>query len=550
MRLLLAALICSTAAAAVGDEPARPNVLVILADDLGFSDLGCYGGEIETPRIDALAAGGVRFTQCYTSARCCPSRASLLTGLHPHEAGIGSFANERNPNLKRGEAYYGQLLDDTATFAEVLRPAGYRTFAVGKWHVGDIDPTARGFEQFYGYLRGYEQDQWSPDRYVRLPEGTPPELSYAVGDFYATDVFTDYALEFLKQAEETPDQPWLLYLAHSSPHFPVQAPRDTVDKYYERYLAGWDVLRERRFGRQRASGLATDAWTLTGRSVVPVDKPMLTAGYGGKPNPAWDTLDEDRRKDLARRMAVFAAMVDHVDRGVGRLTDYLKQTGQFEDTLILFLSDNGACYEWGPFGFDGPSRRAGATLHRGEDLLAMGGPGTYHAYGSGWTNLCNTPLRLYKHFTHEGGLSSPLIAHWPKRFAARSDWERTPVHLMDIAPTLAAVAGASQPEEVRGQPPRPFSGVDLSPLFEGGEIAPRTLAFEHQKARALRDGRWKAVWSKRMPWQIAWELYDIEADRCETRDLAAEEPKVLKRLVGEWESWAKRVGAEPFVKRP
>jgi arylsulfatase A-like enzyme len=381
-------LLLCLAAAPLAASADRPNVLLILADDLGYSDLGCYGGEIPTPNLDALAARGLRFTQCTTSARCCPTRASLLTGLHPHQAGVGSFAT-RKPDKKRGPAYLGHLNERCATLAEVLGGAGYSTWMVGKWHVGLPGPVERGFEEFYGFTQGYEQDQWRPELYQRLPEGRAPELDPE--RFYATDVFTDYALEFLRQARED-ERPWFLYLAHGAPHFPVQAPPETTATLVERYRRGWDELRSERFERQRASGLATDAWRLSPRSLVPVDREDL-AGYPGEPNPPWDELEPQRREDLAHRMAVFAAMVQHVDMGVGRLVADLEAHGQLEDTLIVFLSDNGACYEWGPFGFDGPSRKAGATLHRGEDLARMGGPGTYHAYGSAWANLGNTPLR-------------------------------------------------------------------------------------------------------------------------------------------------------------
>jgi len=518
--------------ATVAQANERPNVLLILADDLGYSDLGCYGGEVPTPHLDALAADGLRFTQATTSARCCPTRASLLTGLHPHQAGVGSFAT-RKPDRKRGPAYLGHLNEGCATLAEVLGGAGYSTWMVGKWHVGLPGPIERGFEEFYGFTQGYEQDQWEPDRYQRLPEGREPELG--TEDFFATDAFSDYALEFLSQARED-ERPWFLYLAHGAPHFPVQAPPATTATLVERYRAGWDDLREARFERQRASGLATDAWSLSPRSLVPVDRADLASGYPGQPNPAWDTLDAARREDLAYRMAVFAAMVSHVDQGVGRLVRDLEAHGELEDTLIVFLSDNGACYEWGPFGFDGPSRRAGATLHTAEDLARMGGPGTYHAYGSAWANLGNTPLRLYKHFAHEGGLATPLVMHWPARVDAPR-WVRDPAHVMDLMPTLVEACGATYPS---GR--TPLEGLSLVPTFDGEALPPRELCWEHQGARAVRRGRWKAVWGKRYPQEVRWELYDLEVDRCETRDLAAKHPTVVEELREAWLAWARRVG--------
>jgi arylsulfatase A-like enzyme len=524
-------------------EVDRPNVLVILADDLGYSDLGCFGGEIPTPNIDRLAREGLRYTDCYDSARCCPSRASLLTGLHPHQAGIGSFAEPR-PDPKRGPAYLGHLSDDCVTLAEAVKAAGYRTYMVGKWHMELPGPTERGFDEFYGFVKGYEQDQWSPDRYVRLPEGRSPEIQ-PEGLFYATDVFTDYALEFLAQARKG-GGPWLLYLAHSAPHFPLQAPAESVEPFVATYRRGWDVLRAERFERMKALGLATGSWKLTERSIVPVDREDIANGYPGKPNPPWESLPEDRREDLARRMAIFAAMVSHLDRGVGRVVADLEAHGELENTLVFFLSDNGACYEWGPFGFDGPSREGKTVLHTDEALAAMGGPGTYHAYGSAWANLGNTPFRLYKHFCHEGGICTPLIVRWPAGIARRDAWVRDPVHVMDLMPTICDVAWARYPESRGGRRTQPLEGLSLVPTFRGEHLPERALAFEHQEARAIRRGRWKAVWSKRMPGEIRWELYDLETDRCETTDLAAREPERVRAMAEEWTAWARRVKVVPF----
>ncbi|MEE2886212.1 MAG: arylsulfatase [Planctomycetota bacterium] len=524
----------------------RPNVLIILADDLGYSDLGCFGSEIPTPNIDSLAAKGLRFTQCYNSARCCPSRASLITGLYPHQTGIGSFATRR-PAKGRGPAYIGHLNDRCVTLAEVLGNGGYQTYMVGKWHMEKPGPIARGFDEFYGFVHGYEQDQWQPKRYQRLPEGRA-QPDYNANEFYATDAFSDYALDFLTQARTQKHKPWFLYLAHSAPHFPVQAPAHTVDKHVERYKRGWDLLRAERFERQRASGLAQDNWVLTRPSLVPVDRQDIANGFPGQPNPSWTALSVDRRADLARRMAVFAAMVDHVDRGVGRIVADLAKHDELDNTLILFLSDNGACYEWGPFGFDGPSRRGKTTLHKGEALQKMGGPGTYHAYGSAWSNLGNTPLRLYKHFTHEGGICTPLIMHWPAGIQTADKWVRDPVHIMDIMPTLCEVSGANYPRTRNGQAVQPMEGTSLVPAFRSEEMPARSLAFEHQEARALRRGPWKAVWSKRMPNAIEWELYNLEQDRCEAKNLAKKHPERTAAMAKEWQAWARRVQVFPFFK--
>ncbi len=539
---LLETLIVALFATAAYATP--PNVLVILIDDMGYSDPSFMGGEVATPAIDRLAGEGVRFTQCYNSARCCPSRASLMTGLYPHQAGIGSFTSSR-PDPK-GPAYLGRLNDECVTIAEVLRPAGYRTYMVGKWHMGDPGPIARGFDEFYGFVHGYEQDQWEPSRYERLPEGRTPELAF--DRFYATDAFTEYALEFIHQAraanEAGEDKPWFLYLAHSAAHFPVQAPKETVDELVEAYRAGWDELRRARFERMQALGLADDTWTFTERSVVPVDRDDIANGYSGEPNPAWSTLPADRREDLARRMAIYAAMLTHADRGLARIIADLEAGGELDNTIIFLMSDNGACYEWGPFGFDGPSREGVTKLHTGDELETMGGPGTYHAYGSAWANLCNTPLRMYKHFTYEGGNCTPMVVHWPTG-SFESRWERTPVHVMDILPTIADACGAAYPDVREGRATTPVEGTSLMPLLRGGSIADRPIASEHNGARSLRHGDWKAVWPERMPWEQTWELYNIADDRTETRNVAGEHPEIAESLAAEWTAWAARCKVYP-----
>ncbi|MDA7916386.1 arylsulfatase [Verrucomicrobia bacterium] len=542
MRILFTLpLVVSCLFGSAGSAAEKPNVLVILADDLGYSDLGCYGGEMPTPNIDALAQGGAKFTQLYNSARCCPSRASLMTGLYPSQAGIGDFTSGK-PSSTRGPGYLGRLNDQCVTLAEVLKPAGYATYYVGKWHMHEeTGPIKRGFDEFYGYTKGHSHDQYDADYYIRLPEGRAKEIDLAKADYYATDVFNDYAMEFLKQGKQT-GKPWFLFLGHSSPHFPVQAPGATANKFDEIYEKGWDALRDERYARMKQIGLVNgEHWNLTPRSLVPVDRTDIANGYEGRPNPAWKDLPEARRRDLARRMAVFAAMVDHMDQGVGRITDYLKKTKQLDNTLILFLSDNGACYEWGPFGFDGKSRTGKTILHQGDDLKKVGQPGSFHSYGSAWANLGNTPFRLYKHFTHEGGISTPFIAHWPKGIGETKDWIRTPAHVMDIMPTIIEATGASYPLKYQGRKITPTEGKSLLPLMKGGSIAARSIGFDHQAAHALRKGDWKIVWGKRMPKEITWELYNIAEDRCEMNDLAKAQPKRVEAMAKEWEQWAKHV---------
>ena len=518
-----------------------PNIIVVLVDDMGYSDLGSFGGEVRTPNIDHLASNGLRFTQNYNSARCCPSRASLLTGLYSHQAGIANFTGG-DQSKRLGPAYLGRLNNHCVTLAEVLKSAGYQTYGVGKWHVGhQALPTDRGFNEYYGYVRGHSASQWQPEKYQRLPEGRENELSYEEGSFYATDAFSDYAVEFIQQAEKK-KSPFFLYLAHSSPHFPLEAPAVTRNSYLKIYREGWNKLREKRYEKQKEIGLVTDAWKFTRLSDVPVDRDDIANQYAGKQNPEWKDLPNDRKEDLVYRMATFAAMIEHVDRGIGRIIQSLKDLGKLENTLILFTSDNGACYEWGPFGFDGRSRQGYTKLHQGEELENVGGPGTYHSVGSGWSCLSNTPLRMYKHFNHEGGNCSPLIAHWPNGIRKPDQWVRSPVHLIDFMPTILEVTGASYPKSLRGEKIHPMEGFSLVPFFNGIKKAkPRTLFFDHFDSSAIRRGDWKLVRGNTRYNDRKWELYNLAEDRCETVDLIKRKPELAKRLEAEWLNWAKRM---------
>ncbi len=541
-RFLLGAVLLGVSVSSDVMSQEQPNIIVILADDLGYSDLGCYGGEIDTPNIDALAENGVKLTQVYNSARCCPSRASLMTGLYPSQAGIGDFTTNK-PNPTRGPGYLGRLNESCATIAEVLKAAGYGCYYVGKWHMHpETGPIKRGFDEFYGYTRDHSHDQYDADYYIRLPQGRAKELDPPAEEYYATDVFNDYAIEFIQQGQKA-ENPWFLFLGHSSPHFPIQAPPERADKYGATYMRGWDVLREERYQRMQEIGLIDGKhWKMPPREIVPVDRDDIANGFSGEQNPAWDSLDEARQRDLARRMAVFAAMVEAVDHGVGQIVDHLKDTGDFENTLILFLSDNGACYEWGPFGFDGTSRRGETILRTGDDARNIGGRGTHQSYGSAWANLGNTPFRLYKHFTHEGGISTPFIAHWPQGIGKREGWARDPAHMMDVLPTLIEVAGATYPQSRNRTSVTPLEGVSLMPLLRGKKLAPRTIGFDHQAAHAIRQGDWKAVFAKRMPHDLKWELYNLAEDRCELNDLADKHPERVKQMTADWQQWARHVG--------
>ena len=577
LTLLAALLLTPLAVLSADDAPKqKPNIIVILADDLGWADLGCYGGEIRTPNLDALAAGGLRFTQFYTSTRCCPSRASLLTGLYPHQAGIGLMTSDRAAKYPgagdKGEAfpgYRGALNANCVTIAQVLKPAGYRTAAAGKWHVGDSEPpTKRGFDDFYGFVGGYGVDSWEPRMMKRLPEGSP-QRSYAHGEFFASDAITDHALDFLADMRKS-GAPWLLYVAYQAPHFPVQSKREDMVGYAEIYARGWDNIREQRLAQQKKIGLLPKGTALTPRSKIthPVASKRIGSWTDDGNNPAWDTLSADRRTDLAQRMAVYAGMVTGMDRNIGRLLADLRTSGQLDNTFIIFLSDNGACAEWEPFGFEmqpTPNPVAGTglnqgtqtlpnKLYRGDELAKMGQAGSFPSYGSGWANACNTPWRLYKHYGHEGGIGTPLIAHWPAAVGKEKDngrFVREPAHLIDLMATCVDITGAKYPAEWIGKKILPMEGVSLRPLLapsagNPASLSPRLLAWEHEGNRAIREGQWKLVSLATAP----WELYDMEADRVEMNDLAASQPERVKDISAKWEVWAKRTNVLPRPEAP
>lgn len=503
----------------------QPNILLIVADDLGYSDLGCYGGEIETPNLDRLAENGVRLTQFYNTGRCCPSRASILTGQYPHRVGLGHMTID----LKR-PGYRGRVSEAAQTIAQVLQPAGYRSFIAGKWHLGTADPTKHGFEEFYGTLVSCKRF-FDPDHLLRLPEGRKAR-HYGAGEFYATDAITDHALDFLDMARQTPGKPWFLYLAHSAPHFPLHAPKLEIEKYAKRYLGGWDQLRANRLARMKLLGIVGPETPLTPRSPYWNYGETVTAT-----NPAWEEISEPGRKeDLARRMAIFAAMIDRMDQQIGRVVDDLKKNGEIENTLIVFLSDNGACAEWDWRGFDTQSSNNN-ILHTDEDLELMGGPGTYHSVGSGWANASNTPWRMYKHYNYEGGINSPGIIHWPSRLSGKAGaLFHKPTHIIDLMPTIIAAGGV----DYEGKMPLP--GVDLFEQLNDDSSGIRTLYFEHESNRAIREGNWKLVALKYNP----WELYDMTDIRTERLNVAGKYQDVVARLSAKWEVWAEANDVTPL----
>lgn len=533
MRLLL--FIFLFIASVAGTE--KPNVILILVDDLGYSDLGSYGGEIQTPNIDSLAFNGLRMTQLYNSARCCPTRASLMTGLYPHKTGVGFMTAD---NGKPG--YRGFLNDNCVTSASILKQAGYKTYLAGKWHLRGkagkhCTPTNRGFDEFYGPFHDYA-DFYMPELYHRLPEGRA-KLPEIVKDYYATDAITDYALHFMKDARKE-QKLFYLYLAYNAPHFPLQAPKELIDKYISTYEKGWDDLRDKRYQRMLKMGILPESISLSKKGIVPeVPNRNKDSEYYGKEIPEWDSLNSNRKKDLVRRMATFAAMVDSIDQNIGRVVEDLKTNNEFENTVIFFLSDNGACAEWDPHGFDNnpyPQNK----LYEGEELYDIGQQNTFHSYGTGWANFCNTPFNSYKHYTYEGGISSPMIIHYPKALKNTGKIDRSVNHVMDIPATIIELAGATYPKTYKSQEIYPIQGRSLLPIIKGEELPERILYFEHEGNRAVRDGKWKIVWTN---YERIWKLYNIVSDRSETKNLAKDYPEIVSRLSKLWLDWA----AENFV---
>lgn len=493
----------------------RPNIVVVLVDDVGFSDIGCYGGEVPTPNLDRLAAGGVGFTQFYNAARCSPSRASLLTGLYPHQAGMGWLDNLVEP---KSRGLHGRLMPRCVTIAEVLRDAGYFTAMTGKWHLGQQNgtpPWERGFirslNSRFGEIYFPREGDRPGTENLYLDGKEIPKNSPIFGtDWYSTDLFTDWGLKFVDEARAA-GKPFFLYIAQGAAHFPLRAPREVIDKYRGRYREGWDVLRERRHAKQIELGLVDGRWALAPRPPE---------------SPAWETRPADRQARFGEIMAVYAAMIDRIDFAVGTLVEGLRQRGLLDDTLILFLNDNGGNAEGGP---------PGVTDGEGP----IGGPRSYVKLGMNWATLANTPFRRYKHFTNEGGISTPLIAYWPAGIPAgrRGRLESQPGHLIDIMATAVDLAGAPYPREYRGHAILPREGVSLRPAFEGKALdRTEPICWEHEGNKAIRDGKWKLVMRHRQPWQ----LFDMEADRTELHDLAEQQPALAARLEGAWHAWERR----------
>jgi len=531
----------------------KPNVVIILTDDMGFSDLGCYGGEIRTPNLDTLAANGLRFTQFYNTARCCPTRASLLTALYPHQASVGHMMDDRG-----SDGYRGDLSRKTPTIAEALKPAGYRAYAVGKWHVtlhtkpdGPKHnwPLQRGFDRYYGTIHGggsyYDPSTLTRDNAAISPYADP---EYKPATYYYTAAISDHAVRFVADhVKDHADKPFLMYVAYTAAHWPMHALPEDVALYKGKYDGGYEPIRTARFEKAVKRGL-----------IDPKQGRAPTAGD-------WDAV-RDKKWETAG-MEVYAAMVDRMDQGVGKIVAELKRTGQFDNTLILYLQDNGGCAEvmgrtgnkehpnierpekptFSPLkpeallppGSVPPQTRDGYPVRMGPKVMP-GGPDTYVAYGQGWANVSNTPFREYKHWVHEGGISTPLIAHCPKGIGAdrRGGLVSEPGHLIDILPTCLDLAGAKPAADA----PKP-EGISLRPALDGKALdRAEPIFWEHEGNKAVRTRQWKLVAKHKR----SWELYDIAADRPEQHDLASKEPERVKELTAAWDAWAKRVGVRPW----
>ena len=510
----------------------RPNIVLILVDDMGFADLGCTGSEIRTPHIDSLAAGGALMTAMYNCARCCPTRASLLTGLYPHNAGIGHMGVDMGT-----PAYQGFLRNDSATIAEVLREAGYRTLMSGKWHVGgdflarevdswrvgDVDhptPRQRGFDRFYGTLDGATHF-FSP--HYMLEDDRRVEI--IPDDFYFTDAITDKAIAMVEEGGDA-GQPFFLYLAHTAPHWPLHALPEDIARYDGVYNKGWDAIRAARHEELNGRNILRSNWSISPRD----DEVMPWAQAGAKD---WE----------ASKMAAYAAMVDRMDQSIGRFIAALKRMGQYENTLILFLSDNGGCAEL--MAEDGWVKFFPDKTHDGRQIamgniegLAPGGPLTYQSYDRPWANVSNAPFRLYKHYVHEGGISTPLVVHWPARLPGKVV-AHEPAHVVDVLPTILEATGAAPLSELGGHAIQPLQGESFLALAEGRSWQrEQPILFEHEGNCAIRSGQFKLV---RQHGQ-AWELYDMDADRTELNDLAGRNAPAEAELKALYEDWAQKTG--------
>ncbi len=476
----------------------RPNFVLILCDDMGFSDIGCYGGEVQTPNLDQLARDGLRFTQFYNCAKCTTTRAALITGLYPRPQG-------------------GLLKTSMVTLGEVLRTAGYQTSLSGKWHLGRSEtthPYHRGFDEYYGLLDGccnffnpVQPDPPFKGGRVRAFGHNDRMIAEFPDDYYTTDAFTDHAIQTLRRFTQS-DKPFFLHLCYTAPHYPLHAKPEDVAKYRGEFRMGWEEMRRRRYRRQIDMGLIDPQWKLSETDSRSYD---------------WDSADQDW-EDL--RMSVYAAMIDRMDQNIGRLLATLDELGVADNTVVMFLSDNGGC----------------AEEPGGRNTEALPGPREFYtAVGPAWGWAQNAPFKRYKSWVHEGGISTPLIVRWPGAVAPGTMTNQIG-HLIDFMPTLVELAEAEYPAEFRGERILPMEGSSLVAVFRGQERkSSDKLCWEWSRNRAIRQGGWKLVWDASIR---QWELYDMQADRTETNDLAAAEPERVRQMAAAWYDWARQTGVK------
>lgn len=500
----------SAASSPTSTQPARPNIILILADDLGYSDLGCYGSEIATPNLDRLAAGGLRFTQFYNAARCCPTRAALLTGRYNHSVGIGHMTGDRGL-----PGYTNHLSTDCVTIAEALRKGGYHALMAGKWHVGGAHPSLpldRGFEHYFGILSG-ACNYFRPEAHRRLML----ENEHYVPTnprFYMTDAISDKAVGYVRDYGRKPE-PFFLYVAYTAPHGPLHAWSEDIAKYRGKYRIGWDELRRRRHQKMIELGVVDARWPLAPREPDAIP---------------WKDVADKETADL--KMSVYAAQIECMDRGIGRIVETVRQAGIDRNTLILFLSDNGGDAE---------------DIDEGKPGAEIGTIDSFIGYGPCWANASNTPFRRYKRMTHEGGTATPLIAYWPAGITQGGRITPEVGHVIDLLPTCLDAAGVPYPSTHAGESIRPADGLSFLPVLEGRQRQGHEYLFwEHEGNRAVRHGRWKLVSNHPGP----WELYDIEADRTELNDLSSKMPEKVKELSDRFEDWAKRNNVVPWDQVP
>lgn len=504
----------------------KPNIILIMSDDMGYSDIGAYGGEVNTPNLDKLAENGLKFTQFYNTARCCPTRASLMTGLYPHQTGIGHMTNPpASDNHDMGlPSYRGVLNRNNVTIAELLKEDGYSTYMAGKWHLGmdkqEQWPLQRGFDHFYGILAG-AANYFKPEG-LRGITVDNEQVEINEKDYYITDAFTDNAIKFIDDSQQQEEKPFFLYLAYTAPHWPLQAPKEDIDKYRDRYDEGWQSIREERYKRMMQMGIINEETVLSDQD-----------------SKEWESLSADKQQEMTLRRAIYSAQIDRMDQNIGKLVDHLEAKGLLENTLLVFLDDNGACAEGGMLG-GGP-----------KDQLETE-EGYFLSYGQAWANASNTPFRKYKHWLHEGGIATPLIIHWPAQIkdGIKGGTIRSYGFLPDIMATFADVSGAQYPENFNGNTIPPMEGESLLPLMEGSnqEVHIKPIFWEHEGNKAVRLGNYKLVMEWKGKEKSKWELYDIDKDRSEENDLSTTQPEKTEEMIAMWEAWAKDKQVEPWDK--